>query len=134
MGWKLKNESTVNANVECTRTLPHLVVRKVGLDVDAIYDCFHHAVRIEIETDSPVCQGEFANVANVLTDEQVRVFTQTYWITPETRQGIILWNEGYYELSYDPDYGDWDESDDDHSNNEDESDHEVDESDDDEEN
>ena len=52
MGWKLKNELTVNANVECDITSPHLDVRKVGLDVNAIYDCFHHAVCIEIETDS----------------------------------------------------------------------------------
>ena len=131
MGWKLKNELTVNANVECDITSPHLDVRKVGLDVNAIYDCFLEAVIIESEEGRP---GEFANVANALIDEQVRVFTQAYQITPEMRQGIILWNEGYYELSYDPDYGDWDESDDGHSNNDDESDHEVDESDDDEEN
>ena len=124
MGWKLKNESTVN--VECDITPPHLDVRNAGLDVDAIYDCFLEAVIIESEEGRP---GEFANTANALTDEQVRVFTQHYKITPETRQGIILWNEGYY----DPDYGDWDESDDDHSNNEDEPDHEVDESDDDDE-
>ena len=143
MGWKLKNESTVNANVECTRTLPHLVVRKVGLDVDAIYDCFLDAVIIDIESEEGR-PGEFANTANALTDEQVRVFTQAYQITPETRQGIILWNEVCYDDDINGSDYEEDESDDydddedegyyslsDHSNNEDGTDYEEDESDDD---
>ena len=78
MGWKPKNEPSV------VGTLLHLEVRNVGLNTDAILDCLAYACRLE---------GEFANTVNRLTDEQVRVFTQRYEITPATRQGIILWND-----------------------------------------
>ena len=89
MGWKPKNESTAP---ECVGTLPHLDVRNVGLNTDTIIDCLAYAIRLERETGSDR-QEEFANTVNRLTDEQVRVFTQCYKITPATRKGIILWND-----------------------------------------
>ena len=90
MGWKPKNEPNAPACVRSvieTTELPW-EVRNVGLNTDAILDCLAYACRLE---------GEFANTVNRLTDEQVRVFTQRYEITPATRQGIILWNDNQGE-------------------------------------
>ena len=93
MGWKPKNEPTAPACVRSVvGTLLHLEVRNVGLNTDAILDCLAYVCRLEGETGS-AWPGEFANTVNRLTDEQVRVFTQRYEITPATRQGIILWND-----------------------------------------
>ena len=97
MGWKPKNEPNapvcVRSVIETSPTteLPW-ELRNVGLDTDAIIDCLAYAIRLEQETGS-AWSGEFANTVNRLTDEQVRVFTQRYEITPATRQGIILWNK-----------------------------------------
>ena len=97
MGWKPKNEPSV------VETLLHLEVRNVGLNTDAILDCLAHACRLEGETGS-AWPGEFANTVNKLTDEQVRVFTQRYEITPATRQGIILWNDDDDQEEYEENY------------------------------
>ena len=99
MGWKpKKNEPTAPACVRSvvvgtlSTTAPHLEVRSVGLNTDAILDCLAYACRLEGETGS-AWPGEFANTVNRLTDDQVRAFTQRYEITPATREGIILWND-----------------------------------------
>ena len=101
MGWKPKNEPNAPACVRSvietspTTELPW-EVRNVELNTDAILDCLAYACRLEGETGN-AWPEEFANTVNRLTDEQVRVFTQRYEITPATRQGIILWNDNQGE-------------------------------------